>query len=185
MGAPARACGIRSAAPAHTAASGSTITTWPGWPPTSRPGPRSACGPDRCRRSAGIRFLVDPFGAGMIEVRVECGWEEAHALVHLGLTAVLRARTSESRKRGEFGAWVMLPKDARAELHRLKFRLDRTGIYSTAIAIRSEGVTGAGLGSMHAKTTLGRRDQVDRLADWLASADPAVELAEESVERAS
>src|SRR5918992_1179173 len=149
MGAPARACGIRSAAPAHTAASGSTITTWPGWPPTSRPGPRSACGPDRRRRSAGIRFLVDPFGAGMIavyvglfvaaiailvrsnrkaglglldwtrkytrEVRVECGWEEAHALVHLGLTAVLRARTSESRKRGEFGAWVRLPKDARAE----------------------------------------------------------------------
>ena len=138
----------------------------------------------RSNRKAGLG-LLDWTRKYTREVRVECGWEEAHALVHLGLTAVLRARTSESRKRGEFGAWVMLPKDARAELHRLKFRLDRTGIYSTAIAIRSEGVTGAGLGSMHAKTTLGRRDQVDRLADWLASADPAVELAEESVERAS
>jgi hypothetical protein len=138
----------------------------------------------RSNRKAGLG-LLDWKRKYMREVRVECGWEEAHALVHRGLSAVLRTRTSESRKRGEFGAWAMLPNDSRAERQRLQFVLERTGIYSTRVVIISKGVANASLGSMHANTTLARRDQVDRLADWLASADPAVELAEESVERAS
>lgn len=99
-------------------------------------------------------------------VQVDVPYEEAHALVHSGLAEVLGTMTSESRRRGEFGAWSGIDRGG-AVRNRLEFRVEGAGVHSTQITVTSTGATGQWLNRMDPATIEERRRQVDRLADWL------------------
>ena len=100
-------------------------------------------------------------------VRVACDYEAAHELCHRGLRELFRTRTTEARKRGRFGAWARLHE--RADRNRLQFDVERDGA-GARITVTSRQAAGLWWQVMSGETVRERREQVDRLADWLGEA---------------